>query len=64
MHLQVEIVGRPNEPIEVNAEGTTVLIEFTPKLADLPVKADTISVISCSEPSEYLQMFITIWSLA
>ena len=65
MSLQVKATpGEPNELIEVNVEGSKVVIEFTPKRPDEPVKADTISVTSCSEPSEYLNIFIKYWSLA
>ena len=53
LSLQKTTSGKPNEPIEVNAKGSTIVIVFIPEDSNTTVKADTISVISCSEPSEY-----------
>ena len=43
------VIGEPNEPIFINEEGSTVVIDITPKVPTEPVRVDTISVINCGE---------------
>ena len=46
----VSLVGEPYVPVTVGVDGTVVIFNITPKQLEEPVRIDTISILSCSEP--------------
>jgi hypothetical protein len=43
----------PKEVIQINTEGTEVIVEFTPTDSSKSVVVDTLSVITCGRTGKY-----------